>query len=459
MLGLTAFSGEILSDGQPVSSRCFGSLIEYPAFYPRLTVEENLKLHAQYLGLKRPNIEAALKQVNLLDARKKLFSQLSLGMRQRLGIARAFLGNVQYLLLDEPTNHLDLLSLLWLQRYLKNYPGAILMISHDRDFMDELVESVYDIDNEELVEYRGNYSDFLQQKDVRFEQLQAAYRNQQKEIAHIQEFIDRFRSINSKAGQVQSRIKQLEKMKIIQKPVARRKVFKFNFPQPPRSTQKVIELEKVCQSYGDRRVYENLDLLVERGERTVLVGPNGAGKSTLLKILAGIIPIDSGQRTPGTTTRIGYFSQARTENLNPENTVLEEIMKCSAEIREEEARSILGSFLFRRLDVEKRVSVLSGGEKSRLSLVKFLVDPPNLLLMDEPTTHLDLLSVEALVQALKHYEGTLVFISHDVHFIRSLAQKTLHVNRGTITAYAGGYDYYLEKSGILDDEKGGITAE
>ena len=372
--------------------------------------------------------------------------EMSGGWIMRAYLAKLLVLEPDLLMLDEPTNHLDLLSLLWLQRYLKNYPGAILMISHDRDFMDELVESVYDIDNEELVEYRGNYSDFLQQKDVRFEQLQAAYRNQQKEIAHIQEFIDRFRSINSKAGQVQSRIKQLEKMKIIQKPVARRKVFKFNFPQPPRSTQKVIELEKVCQSYGDRRVYENLDLLVERGERTVLVGPNGAGKSTLLKILAGIIPIDSGQRTPGTTTRIGYFSQARTENLNPE-------------IREEEARSILGSFLFRRLDVEKRVSVLSGGEKSRLSLVKFLVDPPNLLLMDEPTTHLDLLSVEALVQALKHYEGTLVFISHDVHFIRSLAQKTLHVNRGTITAYAGGYDYYLEKSGILDDEKGGITAE
>ena len=369
--------------------------------------------------------------------------EMSGGWIMRAYLAKLLVLEPDLLMLDEPTNH----------------PGAILMISHDRDFMDELVESVYDIDNEELVEYRGNYSDFLQQKDVRFEQLQAAYRNQQKEIAHIQEFIDRFRSINSKAGQVQSRIKQLEKMKIIQKPVARRKVFKFNFPQPPRSTQKVIELEKVCQSYGDRRVYENLDLLVERGERTVLVGPNGAGKSTLLKILAGIIPIDSGQRTPGTTTRIGYFSQARTENLNPENTVLEEIMKCSAEIREEEARSILGSFLFRRLDVEKRVSVLSGGEKSRLSLVKFLVDPPNLLLMDEPTTHLDLLSVEALVQALKHYEGTLVFISHDVHFIRSLAQKTLHVNRGTITAYAGGYDYYLEKSGILDDEKGGITAE
>ena len=363
--------------------------------------------------------------------------EMSGGWIMRAYLAKLLVLEPDLLMLDEPTNHLDLLSLLWLQRYLKNYPGAILMISHDRDFMDELVESVYDIDNEELVEYRGNYSDFLKQRDMRFEQLQAAYRNQQKEIAHIQEFIDRFRSINSKAG----------------------KVFKFNFPQPPRSTQKVIELEKICQSYGDHKVYENLDLLVERGERTVLVGPNGAGKSTLLKILAGIIPIDSGKRTPGTTTRIGYFSQARTENLNTENTVLEEIMKCNAEIREEEARSILGSFLFRRLDVEKRVSVLSGGEKSRLSLVKFLVDPPNLLLMDEPTTHLDLLSVEALVQALKHYEGTLVFISHDVHFIRSLAEKTLHVNRGTITTYAGGYDYYLEKSGILDDEKGGITAE
>ncbi|MFR4417619.1 MAG: ABC-F family ATP-binding cassette domain-containing protein [Akkermansia sp.] len=384
--------------------------------------------------------------------------EMSGGWIMRAYLAKLLVLEPDLLMLDEPTNHLDLLSLLWLQRYLKNYPGAILMISHDRDFMDELVESVYDIDNEELVEYRGNYSDFLQQKDVRFEQLQAAYRNQQKEIAHIQEFIDRFRSINSKAGQVQSRIKQLEKMKIIQKPVARRKVFKFNFPQPPRSTQKVIELEKVCQSYGDRRVYENLDLLVERGERTVLVGPNGAGKSTLLKILAGIIPIDSGQRTPGTTTRIGYFSQARTENLNPENTVLEEIMKCSAEIREEEARSILGPSCSGGW-MWKNASAFFPAGRNRGSAWSALVDPPNLLLMDEPTTHLDLLSVEALVQALKHYEGTLVFISHDVHFIRSLAQKTLHVNRGTITAYAGGYDYYLEKSGILDDEKGGITAE
>ena len=224
-------------------------------------------------------------------------------------------------------------------------------------------------------------------------------------------------------------------------------------------TEVLFSAKDITKTFGGTQALKGVELEIHPGEIVGLVGENGAGKSTLLKILAGIIPIDSGKRTPGTTTRIGYFSQARTENLNTENTVLEEIMKCNAEIREEEARSILGSFLFRRLDVEKRVSVLSGGEKSRLSLVKFLVDPPNLLLMDEPTTHLDLLSVEALVQALKHYEGTLVFISHDVHFIRSLAEKTLHVNRGTITTYAGGYDYYLEKSGILDDEKGGITAE
>ncbi len=406
-----------------------------------------------------PKAKKILKGLSFRDSDfQRPAREMSGGWVMRAHLAKLLVMEPDLLMLDEPTNHLDLLSLLWLQRYLMNYPGAILLISHDRDFMDELIETVYDIDDEELVSYRGNYTKFLDLKEQRYEQLQAAYRNQQKEIEHIQEFIDRFRSVASKAGQVQSRVKQLERMKVINRPKATRKVFKFNFPQPQRSTQKVMELEKVGQSYGEVQVYQNLDLLIERGDRIVLVGPNGAGKSTLLKILAGIVPVNSGKRIPGTTTRIGYFSQTRSENLNPDNTVLEEIMKCNDEIREEEARSILGSFLFRRADVQKRVQVLSGGEKSRLSLVKFLVDPPNLLLMDEPTTHLDLLSVEALVQALKHYEGTLVFISHDVHFIRSLAEKTLHVNQGAVTTYAGGYDYYLEKSGILDDEKGGITA-
>lgn len=384
--------------------------------------------------------------------------EMSGGWVMRAHLARLLVLEPDLLMLDEPTNHLDLMSLLWFQRYLLNYPGAILMISHDRDFMDVIVEGVVDIEEGKLISYTGNYTSFVEQKEQRYEQLVAAYRNQQKEIAHIQSFIDRFRSVASKAGQVQSRIKQIEKIDLIAKPSTGRKVFKFNFPQPPRSTQNVIELTKVCQAYGKLQVYKNFDLLVERGERIVLVGPNGAGKSTLLKILAGILPIDSGERKVGYSTRIGYFSQSRTDGLNLDNTVLEEVMSCNTEIREEEARSILGSFLFRRTDVEKRVRILSGGEKSRLNLVKFLVDPPNLLLMDEPTTHLDLLSVEALVQALKRYEGTLVFISHDVHFIRSLAEKTLHVNRGTTTAYSGGYDYYLEKSGLFDDEKGAITA-
>lgn len=376
--------------------------------------------------------------------------EMSGGWVMRAHLAQLLVAEPDLLMLDEPTNHLDLMSLLWFQRYLKNYPGAIFMISHDRDFMDELVETVYDIENAALVRYTGNYTRFLELKEERYHQLLAAWRNQQREIAHIEAFIDRFRSVASKAAQVQSRVKQLEKMERIEKPKQSRKVFKFIFPQPPRSMQRVIELHKVGQSYGDKRIYKNLDLLIERGQRVVLVGPNGAGKSTLLKILAGVIPIDEGTRELGTTTRIGYFSQMRAENLTPNFTVLEEIMEANHELREEEARAVLGSFLFRRQDVEKRVEVLSGGEKSRLSLVKFLVNPPNLLLMDEPTTHLDLMSVEALSQALKNYEGTLVFISHDVHFIRSLAEKTLHINQGTVTPYAGGYDYYLEKSGLLD---------
>ena len=376
--------------------------------------------------------------------------EMSGGWVMRAHLAQLLVAEPDLLMLDEPTNHLDLMSLLWLRRYLKNYPGALLMISHDRDFMDELVEAVYDIENTKLVRYTGNYSAFLQLKERRYELVLAAWRNQQREIAHFEAFIERFRSVASKAAQVQSRIKQLEKIQRLEKPRPARKVFKFIFPQPPRSTQRVIELEHVSQSYGSHCVYSDLSLLVERGQRIVLVGPNGAGKSTLLKILAGVIPIDGGKRTLGTTTRIGYFSQMRAENLTPNFTVPEEIMKADPELREEEARGVLGSFLFRRLDVEKRVEVLSGGEKSRLSLVKFLVNPPNLLLMDEPTTHLDLMSVEALSQALKRYEGTLVFISHDVHFIRSLAEKTLHINHGTLTPYAGGYDYYLEKSGLLN---------
>ncbi len=389
----------------------------------------------------------------------KTAREFSGGWIMRAYLARLLVQEPDLLMLDEPTNHLDLLSLLWFQRYLMNYPGAILMISHDRDFMDAIVENVVEIDPDaqELIAYTGNYSSYLEQREARYEQKVQAYRNQNKEIEQHQEFIDRFRQVGSKAAQVQSRIKFLEKLEKIEKPRAPRKPFKFAFPQPPRSNQKVIDLQKISQAYGDKQIYKDLDLTIERGDKIVLVGPNGAGKSTLLKILSGHLPINGGKREVGYATKLGYYSQHRSETLNENNTVLEEVMASCTTLREEDARAILGSFLFRRTDVEKRCSVLSGGEKSRLNLVKFLVDPPNLLLMDEPTTHLDILSIDSLVNALKNYEGTLVFISHDVHFIRNLAETTLHINNGTVTRYTGGYDYFLEKSG-LNDDRGAVTA-
>ncbi|MEI6674151.1 MAG: ABC-F family ATP-binding cassette domain-containing protein [Verrucomicrobiota bacterium] len=381
------------------------------------------------------------------------------GWVMRAHLARLLVMEPDLLMLDEPTNHLDLISLLWLQRYLLNYSGAILMISHDRDFMDAIIETVVEIDPDaaQLIAYTGNYSAFLEQREKRYELQVQAYRNQNKEIEQHQEFIDRFRQIGSKAAQVQSRIKFLEKLARVDKPRTPRKPFKFSFPQPQRSNQKVIDLVKVGQSYGNKRIYQNLDLTIERGDRIVLVGPNGSGKTTLLKILAGQIPIDAGKRDVGYATKIGYYSQHRSESLTENNTVLEEVMGCCPTLRDEEARSILGSFLFRRADVEKRCGILSGGEKSRLNLVKFLVDPPNLLLMDEPTTHLDILAIDSLVAALKNYQGTLVFISHDVHFIRTLAEATLHINNGIVTRYTGGYDYFIEKSG-LNDDRSAVTA-
>ena len=380
--------------------------------------------------------------------------EMSGGWIMRAYLAKLLVLEPDLLMLDEPTNHLDLLSLLWLQRYLKNYPGAILMISHDRDFMDELVESVYDIDNEELVEYRGNYSDFLQQKDVRFEQLQAAYRNQQKEIAHIQEFIDRFRSINSKAGQVQSRIKQLEKMKIIQKPVARRKVFKFNFPQPPRSTQKVIELEKVCQSYGDRRVYENLDLLVERGERTVLVGPNGAGKSTTLKSIAGLVKPKSGDILFNGQSLLGKSTDQIVSTgvtLVPEgrrvfpNLTVEENLRIGAYLRKDSIKEDMEEVykLFPRLKEREwqLAGTLSGGEQQMLAVGRALMAKPKLVMMDEPSLGLAPLVVKGIFEIIKEINKqgiTVLLIEQNANMALKTADWAYVMQTGTILMQGEG---------------------
>jgi ATP-binding cassette subfamily F protein 3 len=371
---------------------------------------------------------------------------LSGGWVMRAHLARLLVQEPELLLLDEPTNHLDLESLVWFQDYLTSYPGAILMISHDREFLNQLVGSIVEIAHRRLNRYRGNWDSYVEQRAAREEQRLSAYKNQQKEIASLQQFADRFRAKASKASQAQSKLKQIDRMEKIEAPVAREKTVHFRFPQPPRSGHRVITLKEVDHAYGELVVYRDLNFEAERGQRTVLVGPNGAGKSTLLKLLAGVLPVQSGARDLGHNVKVGYFSQYRVDMLDPMMTVLDTARDMPNPVSEQVARTVLGSFLFRGDDVFKTTAVLSGGEKTRLALVKLLLDPPNLLLMDEPTTHLDVGSIDALVGALGQYEGTLIFISHDVYFIRAVAKTVLHINAGKLTPYAGDYDYYLDKS-------------
>jgi ATP-binding cassette subfamily F protein 3 len=372
--------------------------------------------------------------------------EMSGGWVMRAHLARLLVQEPDVLMLDEPTNHLDLESLQWFQEYLRSYTGAILMISHDRSFLNELATHTVEIRQRKLVRYRGNYDACLEQRAAAETQQLAAYKNQQREIAHMMEFVQRFRAKNTKAAQAQSKLKQIERMEKIEAPAADAKKIHFQFPQPQRGGLKSVTLEGVHYAYGANAIYRGIDFTAERGQRVVLVGPNGAGKSTLLKILAGVLPVQSGARELGHNVKSGYYSQYRVEMLKPERTVLEEALDTPQRVTEESVRTVLGCFLFRGDDVFKKVSVLSGGEKSRLALVKLLLDPPNLLLMDEPTTHLDMASIEALIAALKQFSGTIIFISHDVYFIRELSTHVVRVQGGCLTNYSGGYQYYLEKT-------------
>lgn len=382
---------------------------------------------------------------------------LSGGWIMRAHLARLLVMEPDLLMLDEPTNHLDLETLGWFQDQLKRYSGAILTISHDREFLNATCDNIVEIAHGKLHRYVGNYEYYLQQKAEREAQHLAAYNNQQREIAHLEDFVRRFRAKASKASQAQARLKQLEKMERIAPPESAADTISFSFPQPMRSGQRVATLEHVRQAYGEHVVYEDLSLEVEKFQRTVLVGPNGAGKSTLLKILGELIPIQAGKRELGHNVSVGYFSQQRVEVLDVERTVLEEATDRTQGLSEQSVRSILGAFLFRGDDVFKKVKVLSGGEKSRLALVKLLLAPPNFLLLDEPTTHLDMPSIDALIAALKDYKGTLIFVSHDVHFIRAIAQTTIQIQAGNVTEYAGDYDYYLRKSGAASEQSGLIA--
>jgi ATP-binding cassette subfamily F protein 3 len=374
--------------------------------------------------------------------------EMSGGWIMRAHLARLLAEEPDLLLLDEPTNHLDLETLIWFQDYLKYYPGAILLISHDREFLNQLCTHIAELRASRIMRYTGNYDEYLVQRAATEATLIATAKSQQREIYRMQLFVDRFRAKNTKAAQAQSKLKQIERIKeeMVEIDDGSGPTLGFRFPQPQRSGQRVITLSKIKFGYGEKLIYDGIDLEVERDQRMVLVGPNGAGKSTLLKLLAEVLKPQAGEHKLGHNTKYGYFAQHRAAMLNPAHTVFQEAMDTPQRITEQAIRNVLGSFLFRGDDVDKPVRVLSGGEKSRLALVKLLLDPPNLLLMDEPTTHLDLASVDALIEALKQYQGTLVFISHDVHFIRALSNHVVRVEAGQLRHFTGGYQYYLDKT-------------
>jgi ATP-binding cassette subfamily F protein 3 len=401
-------------------------------------------------GTGRPQLEAKAKRILAgLSFREEDFHrplrEMSGGWIMRAHLARLLVLEPDLLMLDEPTNHLDLESLQWFQEYLRGYSGAMVMISHDRNFLNELATHIVEIRFHKLARYRGNYDACLEQRAAADAQWLAAFKSQQREIARLMEFVERFRAKNTKATQAQSKLKQIERMEIIEAPAGDAKGIQFRFPQPQRGGLRAIILKNVGHAYGDNVIYRGVDFHAERGERIVLAGPNGAGKSTLLKILAGVLPVQTGARQLGHNVKCGYYSQFRVDMLRPERTVLEEGLETPQRVTEEFARTVLGCFLFRGDDVFKKVAVLSGGEKSRLALVKLLLDPPSLLLMDEPTTHLDMPGVEALIAALEQFSGTLIFISHDVYFIRALSTHVVRVEAGRLTRYPGGYEYYLDK--------------
>lgn len=416
-------------------------------------------VHDRFNELGGYRLEAKAKQIMAgLGFREKDFerraAEMSGGWVMRAHLARLLTLEPDLLLLDEPTNHLDLDALLWFQEYLKSYRGAILVISHDREFLNQIVGSIVEIRQSRLLRYRGGYDDYLVQREAHEQQQLAAYKHQEREIARLMEFVNRFRAKNTKATQAQSKLKQIERMEKVEAPVADDAKIDFEFPQPERSGQRVIKLAGIHHAYGENVVYRGMDFQAERGQRMVLVGPNGAGKSTLLKILAGVVIPQAGVRTLGHNVKCGYYSQYRVDMLGPKHTVLEEALGSPRQIGEQNVRTLLGCFLFRGDDVFKPIEVLSGGEKSRLALVKLLLDPPNLLLMDEPTTHLDMSSIDALAYALDQYQGTLIFISHDVYFIRALANHVVHVNAGRLTHYPGGYQYYLDKTKATSERAG-----
>ena len=378
-------------------------------------------------------------------------SEFSGGIRMRIALARLLVRQPEFLMLDEPTNHLDLEARNWLEDYLSHYPGGIILVSHDRYFLDQVTDRTLEVSRGRLIEYSGGYSAYLVERERRYESELAAYENQRAEIGHMEAFISRFRYQASKAKLVQSRIKQLEKIERLEAPAGSERPPAIRFPDCDRGGRRVFELRGAVKKYGELTVYDGVDLSIERGARIALVGPNGAGKSTMMKLLAGIEELTAGIRLVGTGVEVGYFAQNLAESLNYGKTALQELSDSAEGMTTAEIRGLLGAMLFSGDDALKRVGVLSGGERARLALAKVIAHRNNCLLLDEPTNNLDIVAKDTLLEALRRFPGTVIIVSHDRYLLNELATETIEVGQGHATRYLGNYDYYLAKKAAEED--------